>query len=172
MGSTATRVPDEQPLALDRVESVFDAAVAAAEAAPSAAAAIDAALGVIHDELGGAGASAFVLEHGRLWPVGVRGYAMIPDGLPLDTGVVGRVVRTVETQFVLDTHADPDFVEVRSDVVSELAVPLSTADGMIGLIKQLLDHSQAPTAAGAYTEYPIEKLTVMTNFAVLHKARE
>src|SRR4051812_15756186 len=48
----------------------------------------------------------------------------------------------------------------------------SHQNGMIGLIKQLLDHSQAPTAVGAYTEYPIERLTVMTNFAVLHKAKE
>jgi hypothetical protein len=47
----------------------------------------------------------------------------------------------------------------------------SHQNGMIGLVKQLLDHSQAPTAAGAYTEYPIERLTVMTNFAVLHKAK-
>jgi hypothetical protein len=47
----------------------------------------------------------------------------------------------------------------------------SHQNGMIGLIKQLLDHSQAPTAAGAYTEYRIEKLTVMTNLAVLHKAK-
>jgi hypothetical protein len=43
---------------------------------------------------------------------------------------------------------------------------------MVGLIKQLLDHSQAPTAAGAYTEYRIERLTVMTNFAVLRKAED
>ena len=39
------------------------------------------------------------------------------------------------------------------------------------LRKQLLDHSQALTAAGAYTEYPIERLTVMTNIAILHKAK-
>ena len=43
--------------------------------------------------------------------------------------------------------------------------------GMIGLVKQLLDHAQAPTAAGAYTEYPIERLTIMTNIAILHKAK-
>jgi len=48
----------------------------------------------------------------------------------------------------------------------------SHQNGMVGLIKQLLDHSQAPTAAGAYAGYPIERLTVMTNFAVLHKANE
>jgi len=42
--------------------------------------------------------------------------------------------------------------------------------GMIGLIKQLVDHAQAPTAAGGYTRYAIERITVMTNFAVVHKA--
>lgn len=42
--------------------------------------------------------------------------------------------------------------------------------GMIGFIKQLVDHSQAPTAAGGYTRYAIERMTVMTNFAVMHKA--
>jgi hypothetical protein len=42
--------------------------------------------------------------------------------------------------------------------------------GMIGFIKQLVDHSQAPTAVGGYTRYAIKRITVMTNFAVLHKA--
>lgn len=42
--------------------------------------------------------------------------------------------------------------------------------GMIGLLKQLIDHAQAPTAAGGYTRYPIARMDVFTNFAVLHKA--
>lgn len=42
--------------------------------------------------------------------------------------------------------------------------------GMIGLIKQLIDHSQAPTAAGGYTRYPIERIIVLTNMAVVMKA--
>ncbi|MBV9749693.1 MAG: class I SAM-dependent methyltransferase [Acetobacteraceae bacterium] len=43
--------------------------------------------------------------------------------------------------------------------------------GMIGLIKQIIDHAQAPTAAGGYTRYPIERVTVMTNIAYVHRAR-
>jgi hypothetical protein len=42
--------------------------------------------------------------------------------------------------------------------------------GMIGLLKQLVDHTMAPTATGGYTEYAIERMTFQTNFAVLHKA--
>ena len=44
--------------------------------------------------------------------MGVRGYAMIPDGLPLEEGVIGRAVRSSETQLVVDTASDPNFVEV------------------------------------------------------------
>jgi len=127
-------LPDRSAPDLGRVEAVFRRAAAVAAAAPSAAAAVDAALSVIHDELDGAGASALVLEHGLLWPVGVRGYAMIPAGLPLDAGVVGRAMRTAEVQLVLDVHSDPDFVAVRDGVASELAIPLSTSEGLIGLI--------------------------------------
>ena len=134
MGRSAAPAPDNAPFGLEQLEAVFQRASAAVLAAHSAPAAIEAALGVIHDELEGAGVCAFVLEHGRLWPVGVRGYAMIPDGLPLDTGVVGRAVRTLETQLVFDTGSDPDFVEINGGVASELAVPLKTTEGLIGLI--------------------------------------
>ena len=134
MGSTASPFPDNTLFDLDRVESVFQLATAAVAAAPSAAAAIDGALNVVHDGLGGAGVSAFFLEHGRLWPVGDHGYPMIPDGVPLAAGIVGRAVRTSETQFSVDVRTDPDFVEVAQGVVSELAVPLATEDGTIGLL--------------------------------------
>ncbi len=134
MGSTASALPERKRLDLDQIETVFRRAETVVTSAATAAAAIDGALSELHDGLGGAGVTAFVLEHGRLWPVGVRGYAMIPDGLPLDAGVVGRVVKTSETQLVIDVAADPDFVEVGEDVVSELAVPLATAEGMIGLL--------------------------------------
>ena len=32
--------------------------------------------------------SVFLLDHGRLWAIAQRGYTMLPDGLPLDRGVV------------------------------------------------------------------------------------
>ena len=134
MGNTATPFPERPPFDLARVEAVFRRAADIAARASSAAAAIDGALAVIHDELDGAATSVFVLEHGRLWPVGVRGYAMIPDALPLDEGVVGRTIRTSAAQLVVDTSSDPDFIEVTKGFVSELAVPLSTSAGPIGLI--------------------------------------
>ena len=75
-----------------------------------------------------------MLEHGRLWSVGVRGYAMIPDGLPLDEGVIGRAVRTSTAQLVLDVTEDPDFVEVSRATVSELSAPLLMPTGVVGVL--------------------------------------
>jgi putative methionine-R-sulfoxide reductase with GAF domain len=134
VGSAASSFHEGSSYDLARVESIFEAAATAARAASSAVTAIDAALSIVHDELDGAGVSAFVLEHGRLWPVAVRGYAMIPDGLPLDAGVVGRAVKTSEVQLVVDVRSDADFVAVLDGMTSELAVPLCTSEGMIGLI--------------------------------------
>ena len=41
--------------------------------------------------------------------------------------------------------------------------------GMVGLVKQLLDHAMAPTVQGSHTRFAIEKLTVLTNIAIIHK---
>lgn len=43
--------------------------------------------------------------------------------------------------------------------------------GMVGLVKQLFDHAMAPTAAGGYTRFAIERMTVLTNIAFLTKER-
>jgi diguanylate cyclase (GGDEF)-like protein len=134
MESLASPIPETGPIDLARLERACEAAAAAASRADVAAAAIEGALDVLHDHLGGAGVGAFVLEHGRLWSVGVRGYAMIPDGLPLDEGVIGRAVRTSAVQLVVDVTTDSDFLEISRGVVSELAIPLVMATGLVGVI--------------------------------------
>ena len=131
LASPYPRIGTDRPARLER--RVRGGASAAARAG-GAGEAIEAALDVLHDELGGAGVAAFVIEHGRLWSVGVRGYAMIPDGLPLDEGVIGRAVRTSEIQLVLDATTDPDFVQVSRAAVSELAIPLVLPAGVVGVI--------------------------------------
>ena len=37
--------------------------------------------------------SVFVLEHGRLWLVAQRGYAVVPDGITVERGITGRAIR-------------------------------------------------------------------------------
>ena len=134
MESVASRLSEPVPLDLEQLEHACELAAAAAREADTPRAAIDGALDVLQDELGGAGVCAFVLEHGRLWSVGMRGHSMIPDGWPLDEGVIGRAVRTSEAQLVLEVSSDPDFTEVMRDVVSELAVPLVLPTGVVGVI--------------------------------------
>ena len=146
METLASLASTRAPVDLDRLAAAFTGAAAAAAAAATAPEAIDRALEVLHDELDGAGVAAFVLEHGRLWSVGVRGYAMIPDGLPLEEGVIGRAVRTSALQFARDVSIDPDFIEGMSVVASELAIPLLTDTGVVGVINI---ETAAPLPEGA-----------------------
>ncbi len=134
MESLAAPAPEQGPIESSRLRRACEAAAAAAVQAGSARAAIDGALDVLHDELDGAGVCAFVLEHGRLWSVGVRGYAMIPEGLPLDEGVIGRAVRTAEVQLSLDVRSDEDFIEIMRGTSSELAIPLVLPTGVVGVV--------------------------------------
>lgn len=134
MEPLSTEVADPVAIDLPRFERACAAAVAAAAAADTAVDVFDRVLRTLHDELGGAGVAAFVLEHGRLWSVGVRGYPMIPDGLPLDEGVIGRAVRLSVPQLALDVNEDPDFVEISRATVSELAAPLLMPTGVVGVL--------------------------------------
>jgi len=134
MEPLSDRVAEPAAIDLPRFERACAAAIAAAASADGAADVFDRVLRALHDELGGPGVAAFVLEHGRLWSVGVRGYAMIPDGLPLDEGVIGRAVRTSAAQLVLDVSDDPDFVEVSRATVSELSAPLLMPTGVVGVL--------------------------------------
>lgn len=162
MESQASPLPASGPIAVSRLERACEAAVAAASRSDVPAVAIEGALGALHDELGGAGVSAFVVEHGRLWSVGVRGYAMIPDGLPLDEGVIGRAVRTSEVQLVVDVTQDPDFIGVARGVVSELAVPLVTSASIVGVIN--IETSSALPAGGEAAVAPLmEALAQLTD---------
>jgi hypothetical protein len=42
--------------------------------------------------------------------------------------------------------------------------------GMVGLMKQLFDHTMARIVVGGYTRYAIERMTVLANIAIFHKA--
>ncbi len=121
------------PITAARLHDAFSAALEAA-ASQDPTAAIDGVLGELHDGLDGAFVALFLLEHDRLWLAGMRGYAMIPDGLGLDEGVVGRAARTGTVQLVADVSADEDFVPSAKGVVSELAIPVVGERGVIGVL--------------------------------------
>lgn len=107
------------------------AEVAADGSEPSAA--ITAATEAFHHALPWLLPSVFVLEHSRLWLVAQRGYAVVPDGLCVETGIMGRAVRLGSPQLVTDVRGDADYVPALPGVCSELAIPLRV-DAVVGVL--------------------------------------
>jgi diguanylate cyclase (GGDEF)-like protein len=59
--------------------------------------------------------------------------ARVGDSWPLAAGgIVGRALRTGETQLVADVAADPEYVALAPDVCSELVVPIRFQDRTLG----------------------------------------
>jgi diguanylate cyclase (GGDEF)-like protein len=126
-----TVVPPLDPALL---AAAMKRAASAAGETTDAARAIDNAVGALHAAVGGLLPSVFLLEHGRLWLVSQRGYAAVPDGLRIESGITGRAVRLGEPQLVLDVRADPDYVDALPAVRSEVAVPLRAGGLVVGLL--------------------------------------
>jgi diguanylate cyclase (GGDEF)-like protein len=133
----------ERASARARVPRPLDAAVFAAAiqtAAHEAAqqeepvTAIDAAVASLHDSIDGLFPSVFVLEHGHLWLVAQRGYAVVPDGVGIEQGILGRAARQGRGQLVIDVHSDPDYLEVLPAVASEATVPLRVDRVTVGVL--------------------------------------
>jgi diguanylate cyclase (GGDEF)-like protein len=76
----------------------------------------------------------FVLEHARLWLVAQRGYAVVPDGIRVEQGIMGRAIRLSEPQLVDELESDPDYLGVLPSVVTELAVPLRIGGVVVGML--------------------------------------
>ncbi|MBA3331675.1 MAG: GGDEF domain-containing protein [Actinobacteria bacterium] len=110
--------------------------------------AVDAALGVLSSSIGPELlVSVYVLEHDRLWLVTQRGYDQVRDGFALDQGVMGRAVRTGESEFIADPAADPDFIAATTDLRSELAIPLGVGRPAHGVLNIETRSQTLPRAA-------------------------
>jgi diguanylate cyclase (GGDEF)-like protein len=130
--STPARVPSEIDGAV--LSAAMHTAAAAAREQAEPARAIDAVADSLHEALPAVFPSVFVLEHDRLWLVSQRGYAVVPDGIRVDQGVMGRAIRLREPQLVHDPASDPDYLGVLPSVVSELAVPLEARGSVVGML--------------------------------------
>ena len=64
---------------------------------------------------------------------------LIPE-IPVSAGVIGRTVRTRETQLVHDVTTDSDFLRASYEVKSEVAVPLIKEDNVLGVLNVESDH--------------------------------
>jgi diguanylate cyclase (GGDEF)-like protein len=124
----------EPPLDAATVAAAARKAAAAVAAEPDHARAIAAATTTLWQALPGSYVSAFVLEHGRFWLVAQSGCSVVPDGIGVESGVVGRAVRLGEPQVVAAVREDPDYIEVLPGFVSEVALPLRAAGSVVGAL--------------------------------------
>ena len=113
-----------RPIDVGLLAAAAQRAADEAETHDDPAKAIEAATNAFYEAVAGAMPSVFVLEHGRLWLIAQRGYAVVPDGITVESGITGRAVRLSRAQLATDVHADPDYVQALPGVVSELAIPL------------------------------------------------
>jgi diguanylate cyclase (GGDEF)-like protein len=63
-----------------------------------------------------------------------RGYDAPIEVFDGSAGVVGRVMRTGKAELVRDVTVDPDYVAARSDVRSEVSVPLAVDGTLLGVL--------------------------------------
>lgn len=134
MQDTASTVLPAGGIDAIRFAGACEQAAAAARSQAEPSQAIEAAMEALHAELAGAPVGVFVLEHGRLWPLVTRGYAMMPEGRSTDEGVIGRAARAGSTQLAVDVASDPDYVEMTRGVVSNVALPLVSDLGLLGVL--------------------------------------
>ncbi|HEX7152586.1 MAG TPA: diguanylate cyclase [Thermoanaerobaculia bacterium] len=74
-------------------------------------------------------------EHGEHVERAVSGaMQFVGQRWPIARGVVGRCIRTAQTQFVADVSSDPEYVDVNPSVVAELAVPIRFRDEVLGVL--------------------------------------
>jgi diguanylate cyclase (GGDEF)-like protein/PAS domain S-box-containing protein len=62
------------------------------------------------------------------------GYHQVIERIPIDRGVVGRVVRSGEAALVVDGRADPDFLFAFDGLASEVCVPLHDEGRPVGAL--------------------------------------
>lgn len=133
MERASARGDDPRPFEAGLLAAAVRSAVHEAARVDDPAEAIDAALGALHEAIEGLHPSVFVLEHGRLWLVGQRGYAVVPDGIGVEHGIMGRAVRLGRGQFVSGVHADPDYLAALPAVDSAVAAPLRSGRATVGV---------------------------------------
>ncbi len=104
---------------------------------------------VLHAAIAGLMPSVFVLDHGRFWLVAQRGHSVVPDGIRVERGIMGRAVRLGSPQLVPEVASDPDDFAVRPGIVSELAVPLRTGRVVAGALNLKSDRALPDAAAEA-----------------------
>lgn len=101
-------------------------------------------------------------------PESVSGYR----SATIHEGIVGRCIRTGETQCVPDVSAEPDYHNVHHETVSELCVPLISDGNSIGIMNIETDTPTSFKNERALIELIAENLSHSLRIALLYKTEE
>ncbi len=99
--------------------------------------------------------SVYMLEQGELVLRHQVGYPQVIERIPLDAGVIGRVVRTGQPVFLPHGPDDPAFLAAFDGVVSEVCVPLHDAGRIVGVL------NLESTEPGTLTEDDLRLMTAL-----------
>lgn len=88
----------------------------------------------IHEVLGYALISIYMLEEDTLTLKEHRGYDQILDTLPLSKGIMARAVHHKSVVFLPDVRLDEDFQTAVTGIQSEIALPLFDSQGVVGVL--------------------------------------
>ena len=95
---------------------------------------LDGALGVLSQQFHYRFVSIYLAEGEQLRLGAQRGYGEARESFDGSAGVVGRVMRTHEIAHLPDVAADPDYIPVFDDVVSEICAPLLDDGQFLGIL--------------------------------------
>jgi diguanylate cyclase (GGDEF)-like protein len=149
MGHASAAARVVRPIDAGLLSAAAQVAVGAIRDVDESMRSIEAAIECFYDAVAGVMPSVFVLEHGRLWLVAQRGYAVVPDGITVETGITGRAIRLGRPQLAPDVTADPDYVAALPGVVSELAIPLRRGRTIVGILNVESERALPDGAADA-----------------------
>jgi GAF domain-containing protein len=76
----------------------------------------------------------FILRGERFFLEASVGYQNPPSEVPLNRGVIGRVVRTQQPAFINDVSTDPDYFPAVPGVTSQIAVPIIGESRVLGVL--------------------------------------
>ncbi len=117
----------------------------------SGAEALEVALGVLSAQFHYHFVTLYVTEGTGLRLAAQRGYDAPPQWLSGSEGIVGRVMQTRELAFVPDVARDPVYLQVFSEVVSEICAPLIVDGTFLGVLnieaRTTLDRSDRDVVA-------------------------
>ncbi len=88
--------------------------------------------------------------------VGLYPHGALSGPISPDAGIVGRVIRTREAEWVLDVSADPDYVALIPETRAQIAIPLLAHGRFVGVL------SLETCAPGRFTGDVFESLKLLT----------